>query len=99
MTERETRAAGRETESRNGVNPQVFGGGGFCGFDGSASSALALIQLTVTETADKRPKVCLKPVRNASLLNLEYYTRPYKYYFTMSLTYKYSTGQFYNRKW
>lgn len=43
MTERETRAAGRETESRNGVNPPVFGGGGFCGFNGSASSALALI--------------------------------------------------------
>ena len=58
MTERETRAAGRETESRNGVNPPVFGGGGFCGFNGSASSALALIQLAVAETPVKRPKVC-----------------------------------------
>lgn len=64
MSERETRAAGRETESRNGVNPPVFGGRGFCGFDGSVSRVLALIQLTVTETAVARPKVGLKPVRN-----------------------------------
>lgn len=35
MTERETRATCRETESRSGVNPPVLRGGGFCGFDGS----------------------------------------------------------------
>lgn len=34
MTERETKTAGRKTESRNSVNFPVFGGGGFCGFDG-----------------------------------------------------------------
>lgn len=67
MTERETRAAGRQTQSRNGVNPPVFGGGGFCGFDGSVSRALALIQLAVTETAVRRPKVYLKPGRNGNL--------------------------------
>lgn len=37
------RAADRETESRNGVNPPVFRGGGFCGFDGSVFRTLALI--------------------------------------------------------